>query len=281
MYCWNCSTLGLYFRKAPSCIEGGSTTGEKTNSSPRPESMKPLLAVPPWTSHIVVAAVLASVCTLSGCVSRPPLHKQTFTFTAPAIDPTNAVASERVLGVRRLQIAPPFDGRSLVYRTGEVSYVRDPYAEFLDPPAEEMTAPVRAWLRGDGAFSAVLERGSALTPDTLVEISVTRLFGDFRRPEHSAAVLGMRFVFFDAPNGVPGKPLLQKEYSRKIPLSATSAAALMAGWNQASARYSNEVASDLRHSEAAGARRQSDHGFLIWLLNTTQRYRNNEESRRI
>ena len=108
--------------------------------------MKPLLAVPPWTSHIVVAAVLASVCTLSGCVSRPPLHKQTFTFTAPAIDPTNAVASERVLGVRRLQIAPPFDGRSLVYRTGEVSYVRDPYAEFLDPPAED--APRIAGIRG-------------------------------------------------------------------------------------------------------------------------------------
>jgi hypothetical protein len=183
------------------------------------------------------------------------LHKQTFTFTAPAIDPTNVVASDRVLGVRRLQIAPPFDGRSLVYRTGEFSYVRDPYAEFLDSPAEEMTAPVRAWLRGDGDFSAVVERGSALTPDTLVEINVTRLFGDFRQPEHSAAVMGIQFVFFDAPNGVPGKPLLQKEYSRNIPLSAPNAAALMAGWDQALADILAGVASDLRHSEAGGARR--------------------------
>jgi ABC-type uncharacterized transport system auxiliary subunit len=210
------------------------------------------------TSHIVsrrtaisfVAALLAAVCALSGCVSRPSLHKQTFTFTAPATDPTNVVAGDRVLAIRRLQIAPPFDGRSLVYRTGEFSYARDPYAEFLDSPAEEMTAPVRTWLRGDGGFSAVVERGSALTPGTLVEINVTRLFGDFRRPEHSAAVIGMQFVFFDAPNGVPGKPLFQKEYSRDMPLSAPTAAALMAGWNQALADILAEAASDLRHSEA-------------------------------
>jgi hypothetical protein len=183
------------------------------------------------------------------------LHKQTFTFAAPAIDSTNASASGRVLGIRRLQIAPPFDGRSLVYRTGEFSYVRDPYAEFLDLPAEEMTAPVRAWLRGGGGFSVVVERGSALTPDTLVEINVTRLLGDFRRPEHPAAVMAMQFVFFDAPNGVPGKLLLQKEYSRSLALRAPTAAALMAGWNQALADILAEVASDLRHSEAGGTRR--------------------------
>ena len=118
-----------------------------------------------------------------------------------------------------------------------------------------MTAPVRAWLRGAGGFSAVVERGSALTPGTLVEINVTRLFGDFRRPEHSAAVMALQFVFLDAPNGVPEKPLFQKEYSRNLSLSAPTAAALMAGWNQAMADILAEVASDLRHSEAGGTRR--------------------------
>src|SRR5271154_5248015 len=189
---------------------------------------------------------LASVFGLSGCISRPALNKQTFTFNAPAISTTNVVAGDRVLCIRNLQIAAPFEGRSLVYRTGEFSYVRDPYAEFLEPPAEELLAPMRGWLRDSGNFIAVTEAGSALKPDLLVEISVSQIFGDFRQPEHPAAVVTMRFVFFNAPNGVPGKVILQQEYSRRIPLSAPTAAALMEGWNQALPEIVAEVSSDFR-----------------------------------
>ena len=156
-----------------------------------------------------------------------------------------------MLAIRNLQIAAPFDGRSFVYRTGESSYVRDPYAEFLGPPAEQLLAPVRGWLRDSGNLSAVAEAGSALKPDTLVEITVNRLFGDFRQPKHPAAVLTMRLVFFDAPNGIPGKVILQQAYSRRIPLDAPTAAALMDGWNRALADILAEVSSDFRRLESA------------------------------
>ncbi len=193
-------------------------------------------------------ALLLSVCGFTGCLSRPSLNKQTFTFGAPAISATNASAGGRVLGIRYLQIAAPFEGKSLVYRTGDFSYVRDPYAGFLESPADELIGPVRASLRSNGDFSAVVETGSALKANTLVEISVSQLFGDFRQPEHPAAVLAMRFVFFDAPNGIPGKVFLQQEYSRATPLSAPTAAALMAGWNQALSEILAELVSDLQHS---------------------------------
>jgi ABC-type uncharacterized transport system auxiliary subunit len=199
-----------------------------------------------WAARIVAALLLAGVCGLTGCLSRPALTRQTFTFDAPTISATNDLTDGRVLGIRSLQIAAPFDSRSFVYRTGEFSYARDPYAGFLEPPAEEMMVPVRGWLRGKGQFSAVTEAGSALKPDTLVEISVSRLFGDFRQPEHPAAVLTMQFVFFDAPNGVPGRVILQKDYSCRIPLDAPNAAALMDGWNQALAEILAEVSTDFR-----------------------------------
>jgi hypothetical protein len=153
-----------------------------------------------------------------------------------------------VLGIRHLRIAPPFDGRSLIYRIGEFSYVRDPYAEFLDPPEEEMMAPVRGWLSRADGFSEVVDGGSALKPNTFVEISVTELYGDFRRSEHPCAVVTMHLVFFEARNGVPAKPIFQQEYSRHIPVTAPSAAALMEGWNQAFGGIFAEVASDLRRS---------------------------------
>jgi cholesterol transport system auxiliary component len=195
-------------------------------------------------ANIFIAFLLVCVCGLTGCLSRPALNKQTFAFGIPAIAATNVVSSNRMLGIRNLQIAAPFEGRSLVYRTGEFSYVGDPYAEFLEPPAEELMAPVRGWLRGNGDFSAVVEAGSALKPDTLVEVSVSQLFGDFREPQRPAAVLTMRFVFFDATNGVSGKVILQQEYSRSIPLSAPTTAALMEGWNQSLAEILAEVSSD-------------------------------------
>jgi hypothetical protein len=170
-------------------------------------------------------------------------------FNTPAIGATNIVAGGRVLGIRSLQIAAPFDRRSLVYRTGEFSYVGDPYAEFLESPAEELMEPVRGWLLRDGNFQAVVTRGSALKPDTLVEINISQLFGDFREPNHPTAILTMRFTFFDAPDGVPGKVILQREYSRSIPLGAPIAAALMKGWDQALEQILGEVSSNLHRPD--------------------------------
>jgi ABC-type uncharacterized transport system auxiliary subunit len=211
-----------------------------------------LSLLPRWAARIFAALLLAGVCGLTGCLSRPALNKQTFTFDAPAISATNAVAGGRVLGIRNLQIAAPFDGPSFVYRTGEFSYARDPYAGFLELPGEEMMAPVRGWLRDCGSFSAVVEAGSALRPDTLVEISVSQMFGDFRQPAHPMAVLTMRFVFFDASKGVTAKVILQQTYSRSIPVSAPNAATLMAGWNQALSEILAETSTDFRRSEIGG-----------------------------
>ena len=198
-------------------------------------------------AQVFLAIALMSVFLCGGCVSRPALQKQTFNFSIPAACIQKSVASDRSLGIRRLEIAPAFEGRGLIYRTGEFTYERDPYAEFLESPADELIASIREGLRKEGAFRCIVEPGSALKPDTLVEISVSQLYGDFRQPQHQAAVITMRFVFLDASNGVPGKELFQQEYSRSIPLPQASATALMEGWNQALTEILRSVSSDLRH----------------------------------
>jgi len=182
------------------------------------------------------AILFAAVCLLTGCLARPHLDKQTFIFALPSPSATSAVPGDRVLGIRTLQVAEPFASRAFVYRTGEYSYDRDPYAEFMVSPAEGLVPPIRGWLRGAGGWHAVAEAGSALKPNTLVEIQVGQLYGDFRPSETASAVLAMRFVFFDAPNGIPGEVILQREYSRVVPLKARTPAALIEGWNRALAQ---------------------------------------------
>ena len=205
-----------------------------------------------WVVRIFNAVLLVSVFAFAGCLSRPPLHRQTFAFSIPGSPATNGAAGGPVLGIRILQIAPPFDGRSFVYRTGEFSYARDPYAEFLSSPAEGLVAPVCAILRGDGCFSAVVEAGSAFKPDTLVEIRLNQLFGDIRKPGSPCAVLAMQVTFLGATNGLPGSVILQRNYSRRIPMNSATAAALMEGWNRALAGIFAEVASDFRRREGEG-----------------------------
>jgi uncharacterized lipoprotein YmbA len=191
-------------------------------------------------------AHLACLFLLTGCLSRPALKIETFSFGLPAVVGANATAAAPVLGIKTITIAAPFGGRSLVYRTGEFAYEHDPYAEFLDFPERELLAPMRAGLSSRGDFSLVTTPGSALEPNVMVEINVSQLFGDFRERNHPRAVLRAQFMFYQATNGIAAGAVFQKEYSEDIPLKETTAAALVAGWNQALEEMIRKVLTDYR-----------------------------------
>jgi cholesterol transport system auxiliary component len=201
-----------------------------------------------WLLRISGVVLLAFALTFSGCLSKPPLNTQTFDFSMPELSTTNGVTNGHVLGIKPLKVAPPFNDRSLVYRTGEFSYQRDPYAEFLGPPTEILFTPVSEMLCSDGGFSAVVKTGDTVEPDTIVEIHVSQLYGDIRKPGSPSAALAMQVIFMDATNGLPGKVIVQRNYSREIPVKTATAAAFMEGWNQALTEIIAEAVSDF-HSQ--------------------------------
>ena len=194
------------------------------------------------------ALVLLSVLIFCGCLSRPSLNQQTFAFCAPESPAANGTAGGSVLGIRTLQIAPPFDGRSFVYRTGESSFEHDPYAEFLSSPANELLATISELLRQDGGFR-VVATGSELQPDTQLEVGISQLYGDIRQSGSPRAVLGLQLVFIQATNGLSQRVILQRNYARRIPMNSPSASALMAGWNRALAEIIAEAVSDFHREE--------------------------------
>ena len=208
------------------------------------------------TSASVIGAatrflLFALLCLASGCLSRPSLHTQTLAFDPPAGSVPKGTASQRVVSLRSLRVAPPFDDRSLVYRVGDFSYQADPYAEFLTSPAESLRQPIRTWMRRSAAFRTVVEPGSVLRPNTMAEITALELYGDFRRPPEPAAVLTLRFVLLDSPEGIPGNLAFEQEYSRRILLKGRNASALMAGWNEALNQILDQLGSDLRRLDSA------------------------------
>jgi hypothetical protein len=190
---------------------------------------------------------------LTGCLSKKPLNKQSFAFTIPEATSHTTATDAPVLTLRQITVMPPFDSPSLTYRTGEFSYERDPYAVFLVSPAESLSEPIRALLRNTGKFSAVADPESSLHGALDLEISVTQLYGDFRDKEHPAANLEMRFILYRLPESrskrfAKSAPtvLLQKIYSRRIPLKSRTAVAVVGGLNEALHQIVTEFAAEVR-----------------------------------
>jgi hypothetical protein len=156
-----------------------------------------------------------------------------------------------VVSIRSLRVAAPFDDRSLIYRVGDFSYAEDPYAEFLVSPAESLRPPIRSWMCHSDLFQAVVEPGSALKPNTMAEVTVLELYGDFRQPPEPAAVLTLRYVMLDSPEGIPCKLVFEGEYSRRVLLKGNNANALMVGWNEALTQILAQLSSDLRRMDSA------------------------------
>ncbi len=206
----------------------------------------------PFLSNLQRALKPASLLSLPlllccvGCLSRPALIHQTFAFQSPPITNAPVVQNGHVVTLRAVEVSPLFEGRSLAYRTGPESYELDPYASFLVTPANALAIPLRAYLRNSGAFQNVLDQGSPLVADTVLQTHVTELYGDFRQPNQPAAVLSLRLLLLRARTTQPPELLLEKAYSRRVTLREKTAAAVVAGWDQALSEIMAAAAPDLR-----------------------------------
>jgi hypothetical protein len=205
----------------------------------------------------VTGSILAVLCTgwlVGGCLSRPSLSRQSFAFAIPEVGAT-AGQGTNVLEIRQLKVAAPFDNQSFVYRTGEFSYERDPYDQFLAAPEEIFVAPMRGYLLKSASFDDVVSETGTIKPAMTATIYIGQLYGDFRNHQAPAAVLDMTFQFFKPGAGGQSELWLQKQYEQRVPFHERTAAALMAAWNQALQRTMEAVIADLK--KAAGASGQT------------------------
>jgi cholesterol transport system auxiliary component len=197
----------------------------------------------PLRCATLLALVVGAIAT--GCLSRPALKKESFALTA-AVAPPAPASGTKILVLRRVQVSPLFEGQPFVYRTGDQSYERDPYAAFLVPPARLLTQALGDYLRHSGRYADVIEPGGSQPADEFADVTVSELYGDFRSSQEAFAVLTLRFHFYAAAAPAPARLRWQKEISRRVPLKSFTAATLAAGWNDALAQIMGEVAGGLR-----------------------------------
>jgi hypothetical protein len=154
--------------------------------------------------------------------------------------PTNVVALNRV------SISPLFQTRAFTYRTGENSYEQDPYAGFVIPPERALAESIRAWLRATRAFGRIVDPGSGLTPDLILEVSINELYGDFRKASQPVGRMELHFICYEIEAGTPRRVVLDKVSARETPLTKNSPEALMAAWDADLRQIMQEIIAERR-----------------------------------
>jgi uncharacterized lipoprotein YmbA len=166
--------------------------------------------------------------------------------SAPARPSPNSIGREGVLQVRRVNIAPPFDGSSLVYRTPDGTYTKDSYSQWLAPPEELFSGELANWLSSlaSAPFETVVDGRSSAPHRFALETSITSLYGDFQDSRQPKVILNARIYLFDDAAG--GRSVAyQNHYDVSIPLAQASTEEFVRGCGRAYRQFLELMSKDL------------------------------------
>ena len=142
------------------------------------------------------------------------------------------------LKIGSVSVAPPYDGRSLVYRLGDQRFEKDFYNVYTTLPADMISNAERQWINKSGIFSAAVGQSNSFFPYYTLQATVNEFYGDYRvKPE---AVVSMEF-FLTVTNSGKGNPLIgSNRYTKRIALKDNTPEALVMGQQQALAEIFKE-----------------------------------------
>jgi len=195
------------------------------------------------------ALLLAGAALLGAfaCVTKPALVSQSFTIDPPAPRAAAPAPGGALLSLARVNVAPVYGGVSLVYRVGEHAIERDPYASLAAAPGAVLTTAIRGYLRNADFVRDVVSAGGGLPVAAAIDVSAAQLCGDFENPAEPAAVLSLQFrVIAPAAGTAAERELLVRTYARRLAIPRRTAAAVVAGWNQALGEIMAEFLGDLK-----------------------------------
>lgn len=170
--------------------------------------------------------------------TRPPVGPATWMVSPERTNAPRIARTDIWLKIGSVSVTPPFDGRSLVYRTGDQRYEKDFYNVYTTIPAEMIGNAERQWINKANIFSAAVGQSNSLFPYYYLQATVEEFYGDYRgRPE---AVVSIEF-FLSATSTGKANPLIgANRYTKRVPLRDNTPEALVVGQQQALAEIFKE-----------------------------------------
>lgn len=186
------------------------------------------------------AACLVIVTALSACSlpKRPALETSSWMVAPERTATPYKPRTDLWLKMGSVSTAPPFDGKSLVYRLGDQRYEKDFYNIYSALPNEMVSNATRQWLNNAQIFSMTVGQGNSFFPYYNLQVSVEEFYGDYRvRPE---AVVTVEF-FLTATDPQKRNPVIGKNrYTKRVALKDNTPQALTLGQQDALAQILKE-----------------------------------------
>lgn len=207
----------------------------------------------PFHCLVVLLAALSALTGCSTSFKQPDPIKQYYALKAerPASPEQTAPAAPVVLKIKRINVAPSYSSRELVYKTTDNSFYPDYYNLFLIPPKDNLTQVLRGWLDAAGLAKATLAGESELEAQYVLESSFNKLYADFSKPQAPVAVVEAQFFLLRDDRGRYDLAT-SKTYRRESPLKDRSPESLINGYDQALQGILSELEADLRSALTAG-----------------------------
>jgi ABC-type uncharacterized transport system auxiliary subunit len=192
-------------------------------------------------SHLTkLAALLLIIATLSACAlpKRPALEISNWMVAPERTGAPYKPRTDLWLKMGSASTAPPFDGKSLVYRLGDQRYEKDFYNTYSALPNEMVSNATRQWLNNAQIFSMTIGQGNSFFPYYILQTSIEEFYGDYRvRPE---AVVTIEF-FLTATDPQKRNPVIGKNrYTKRVTLKDNTPQALVLGQQEALAQILKE-----------------------------------------
>ncbi len=189
--------------------------------------------------------LLVTIFSLTACTlpTRAPVTPASWMIAPERTDVPYKPRTDFWLKIGSVSVAPPFDGKSLVYRLSNERYEKDFYNVYAAIPAEMIGNAERQWINQANIFSATIGQGNSFFPYYTLQATVEEFYGDYRvRPE---AVVSVEF-FLSVTGAVKGNPLIgANRYTKRIALKDNTPEALVLGEQQALAEILKEYEGQL------------------------------------
>lgn len=192
-------------------------------------------------SRVVQFAVVTFiVAALTACSlpQRPALETASWMVAPERTGTPYKPRTDLWLKMGSVATAPPFDGKSLVYRLGDQRYEKDFYNVYSALPNEMVGNATRQWLNSSQIFSMTVGQGNSFFPYYVLQTSVEEFYGDYRvRPE---AVVTVEF-FLTATDPKKRDPVIGKNrFTKRVTLKDNTSQALVLGQQEALAQILRE-----------------------------------------
>jgi cholesterol transport system auxiliary component len=162
---------------------------------------------------------LAAALSLAGCSvlpSEPYPDRRNWPLVVRRPEALPPRRNGMVLLVRTIGAAPELEARGLQWLRPDGSVHVDYYEQWAVPPAQAVDDDLRQWLAASGIYTAVLEPGSRLRADLVLEAELDAFVADLPAGVARAA---LAVVLMDERTS-PARVLLQQTFSATAKLAS-------------------------------------------------------------